>query len=53
MTVAQLGCASWLAGLIAYLAALALLYGEWISSGDFWPVAITSLVAFGLCYWLL
>ena len=53
MTVTQLGCAGWLAGLVAYLAALSLLYGEWISSGDFWPVVINSLVAFGLCYWLL
>jgi hypothetical protein len=34
MTVVQLGVAGWLAGLLAYLAALALLYGEWISSGD-------------------
>jgi hypothetical protein len=53
MTVTQLGCAGWLAGLIAYHAALALLYGQSISRGDFWPVVINSLVAFGLCYWLL
>lgn len=53
MTVTQLGCVGWLAGLLAYLAALGLLYGEWISSGDLWSVVTTSLIAFGLCYWLL
>ena len=53
MTVVQLGLSGWLAGLVAYLAALALLYGEWISSGDLWSVVVSSLVAFGLCYWLL
>jgi hypothetical protein len=53
MTVTQLGCAGWLAGLLAYLAALALLYGEWISSGDLGSVVVSSLVAFALCYWLL
>jgi H+/Cl- antiporter ClcA len=41
------------AGLLAYPAALALLYGQSISSGDLWPVVVSSLVAFGLCYWLL
>jgi hypothetical protein len=53
MTVVQLGVAGWLAGLLAYLAALALLYRQSISSGDLWPVVVSSLVAFGLCYWLL
>jgi hypothetical protein len=53
MTVVQLGVAGWLAGLLAYLAALALLYGQWISSGDLWAVVVSSLVACSLCYWLL
>jgi hypothetical protein len=43
----------WLAGLVAYLAALGLLYGEWIGSGDFWYVALTSLVVFAVCFWLV
>ena len=53
MTVLQLGLAGWLAGLLAYLAALAILYRQGISGGDLRSVALTSLVGFGLCYWLL
>src|SRR5688572_21735445 len=53
MTLVRLGLAGWLAGLLAYLLALGLIYGEWISAGDFWAVAAWSLIAFSLCYWLL
>jgi hypothetical protein len=53
MTVLTLAVLGWLAGLLAYLAALGLLYGEWISSGDFWSVVFSSLIAFALCYWVL
>ena len=53
MTVLTLAVLGWLSGLVAYLAALGLLYGEGISSGDFWSVAFSSLIAFALCYWLL
>jgi hypothetical protein len=34
LTVIQLGFVGWIAGLLAYLGALGLIYGEWISSGD-------------------
>jgi hypothetical protein len=53
MTVLQLGIAAWLAGLVAYLGALTILYRQWISGADLRSVAVSSLVAFGLCYWLL
>jgi len=44
---------AWLAGLVAYIAALALLYGQWMSRGDFTSIIIASLVAFALCFWLV
>jgi len=53
MTVARLGFVAWAAGLLAYLGALALLYGQWISRGDLGAVVVWSLVAFGPCYWLI
>ena len=53
MTVLQLGAAAWLAGLLAYLSALAILYRQGISGTDLRSVAVSSLVVFGLCYWLL
>jgi hypothetical protein len=53
MTILRLAVFGWLAGLVSYVAALGLLYGEWIGSGDFWAVALSSLIAFALCYWLL
>ena len=54
MTILRLGVFGWLAGLVAYIGALGILYGEWmISSGDFWSVVFSSLIAFWLCYWIL
>ena len=53
MTTVRLGLKAWLAGLAAYIAALGLFWGEWISYGDLGAVARSSLVAFGLCYWLV
>ncbi len=53
MTSLRLFIAAWLAGLLAYAGALALLHGERISAGDLRAVISTSFVAFALCYWLL
>ena len=53
MTVLQLGLAGWIAGIVAYVGALALLYGEWLSRGDAGAVLLSSLIAFALCYGLL
>jgi hypothetical protein len=53
MTVLRLGLVAWLAGLLAYVGALALLYGERFSGGDLRSVALSSFVVFSLCYWLL
>ncbi len=53
MTVLQLGIAGWLAGVLAYLGALVILYRQWISGGDLQSVVLSSLVAFAVCYWLL
>ena len=53
MTLIQLWLAGWIAGLIAYVAALALLYRQGISGGDLRSVAITSLLASALCFWLV
>jgi hypothetical protein len=52
VSVLGLGIIAWLAGLFAYIGALALVYGQWIG-GDFQFVGFVSLVAFALCYWLL
>jgi hypothetical protein len=49
----RLGIAAWLAGLLAYLAALAVLYGERISPGDLRAVVFYSIIAFAMCYWLV
>lgn len=53
MTVFGLGILGWLTGLVAYLAALALLYRQSISRGDLGSVVFSSLLAFAICYWLL
>ena len=53
MTAFRLGLLGWLTGLLTYLAALAIVYGEWISRGDLGAVVLGSLVAFALCYWLV
>jgi hypothetical protein len=53
MTVVQLGLAGWIAGLLAYVGALAVLYRQGISGGDFRAVAFVSLASFGLCYRLV
>jgi hypothetical protein len=53
MTIVRLGLLGWLTGLFTYLAALAIVYGEWISRGDLGAVAFGSFVAFALCYWLV
>lgn len=53
MTVLQLGLAGWVAGIVAYVGALALLYGQGLSRGDAGAVLFSSLIAFALCYWLL
>ncbi len=53
LTGVRLGFVAWMAGLAAYAGALALLHGEWISGGDLQAAALSSFVAFGLCYWTL
>ena len=53
MTVLRLGLLGWIAGVLAYVLALALLYGEWLSPGDAGAVLFSSLIAFAVCYWLL
>ena len=54
MTTLRLGVFGWLAGMLAYVGALGILYGEWmISPGDLTAVVSTSLIAFWLCYWIL
>jgi hypothetical protein len=44
---------SWLAGLAAYLCALALFYRQSISRGDLLPVCFWSLLAFALAFFAL
>lgn len=44
---------SWLAGLAAYLGALALFYGQSISRGDLLAVGFGSLVVFALAFFAL
>jgi hypothetical protein len=53
MTTVRLGIIAWLSGLVAYVGALGLLFGEWISRGDLLAAGFWSLVAFAVCYWLL
>ncbi|MBM4183255.1 MAG: hypothetical protein FJ207_03410 [Gemmatimonadetes bacterium] len=54
MTVLRLGMRAWLIGLLAYIAALGILYGEWmISPGDLGAVVFSSLIVFWICYWLV
>src|SRR6478672_5752250 len=53
MTVLQLALAGWITGIVAYVGALALLYGQGLSRGDAGAVLFSSLIAFVLCYWLL
>ena len=42
--------ASWVTGLVAYLAALAVFYGQSISSGDLSAVLFWSLLAFAIAF---
>jgi hypothetical protein len=53
VTVLQLGIAGWIAGVLAYVGALALLYGQGLSRGDAGAVLFSSLIVFALCYVLL
>ena len=53
MRFLRLGFAAWLAGLFTYIVALALFYGERISTGDLGAVVFYSLIAFALCYGLV
>jgi hypothetical protein len=53
LTIVKLGTLGWFAGLLSYLGALELLYGESISQGDLWFVIFSSLIAFALCYGIL
>ena len=53
MTVLQLGLLGWFAGVVAYVASLALLYGQGLSRGDAPAVLFSSLAAFAICYWVL
>jgi hypothetical protein len=54
MTTLRLGLVGWLAGMVAYIGGLGILYQEWhVLSGDFVAVAFTSFFAFWLCYWIV
>jgi hypothetical protein len=46
-----LGVAAWFAGLLSYVGALAIFYHQSLSPGDFPSVAVSSLIAFAICYY--
>ena len=49
MKLILLSVASWLAGIVSYLGALAVFYHQSISSGDLIAVVFWSLIAFAIC----
>jgi len=53
VTVLRLGVLGWLAGFVAYLAALGILYGQEISRGDLRFVVVITIVVFAVCYLLI